>query len=154
MNFVQKFRQSTILKKSSNKFVQKFQLHFILLWLCVHCAGTGLVGMRQRDLIHWYVRQQNEKNSYTSAEEASAEITKVKAIIEVKPYIRTICLVFDIFLELKIMCLDPCLQSLIRREGHLIVVDEGRQAAEDSQHATKTSRNDRILAVAPNYVVD
>nr|GMC99814.1 DNA replication licensing factor MCM6 [Ipomoea batatas] len=88
--------------------------------------GTGLVGMRQRDLIHWYVRQQNEKNSYTSAEEASAEITKVKAIIE----------------------------SLIRREGHLIVVDEGRQAAEDSQHATKTSRNDRILAVAPNYVVD
>lgn len=52
----------------------------------MHCAGTGLVGMRQRDLIHWYVRQQNEKNSYTSAEEASAEITKVKAIIEVKPY--------------------------------------------------------------------
>lgn len=47
-------------------------------------AGTGLAGMRQRDLIQWYVVQQNEKNNYTSQEEAAAEVTKVKAIIEVK----------------------------------------------------------------------
>lgn len=44
-------------------------------------------------------------------------------------------------------------QSLIRREGHLIVVDDGRQAGEDGERQS-ASRNDRILAVAPNYVVD
>ncbi|XP_004232601.1 DNA replication licensing factor MCM6 [Solanum lycopersicum] len=87
--------------------------------------GTGLAGMRQKDLIQWYVSQQNDKNSYSSMEEAAAEVTKVKAIIE----------------------------SLIRREGHLIVVDDGTQAGEESGRQS-ASRNDRILAVAPNYVVD
>ncbi|OIT06439.1 PREDICTED: DNA replication licensing factor MCM6 [Nicotiana attenuata] len=87
--------------------------------------GSGLAGMRQKDLIQWYVSQQNEKNNYSSMEEAAAEVTKVKAIIE----------------------------SLVRREGHLIVVDDGRQAGEESGRQT-SSRNDRILAVAPNYVVD
>ncbi|KAG5516150.1 hypothetical protein RHGRI_037009 [Rhododendron griersonianum] len=91
--------------------------------------GTGLAGMRQRDLIQWYVSQQNEKNNYTSMEEAAAEVSKVKAIIE----------------------------SLVRREGHLIVVDDGMQAAAeagDNNARQSSSRNDRILAVAPNYVVD
>lgn len=46
--------------------------------------GTGLFGMRQRDLIQWYVSQQNEKNNYSSMEEAAAEVTNLKAIIEVK----------------------------------------------------------------------
>lgn len=46
-------------------------------------AGTGLAGMRQRDLIKWYVNQQNEKNIYSSMEEAAAEVSKIKAIIEV-----------------------------------------------------------------------
>ncbi|KAL3812505.1 hypothetical protein ACJIZ3_013773 [Penstemon smallii] len=85
--------------------------------------GTGLAGMRQRELIQWYIAQQNEKNSYTSMEEAASEVTKVKAIIE----------------------------SLIRREGYLIVLDDGRQEGEES---AKPSRNDRILVVAPNYVVE
>lgn len=89
--------------------------------------GTGLAGMRQRDLIQWYVGQQNEKNSYASMEEAAAEVTKVKAIIE----------------------------SLVRREGHLIVVDDGTQATGEGGTARPpTSRNDRILVVAPNYVID
>lgn len=89
--------------------------------------GTGLAGMRQRDLIQWYVGQQNEKNSYASMEEAAAEVTKVKAIIE----------------------------SLVRREGHLIVVDDGTQATVEGGTARPpTSRNDRILVVAPNYVID
>ncbi|KAG7963808.1 hypothetical protein I3843_09G136400 [Carya illinoinensis] len=90
--------------------------------------GTGLAGMRQRDLIQWYVAQQNEKNNYSSMEEAANEVSKVKAIIE----------------------------SLIRREGHLIVVDDGRQAAEGeaAEQPSSVSRNDRILAVAPNYVID
>ncbi|CAK9138737.1 unnamed protein product [Ilex paraguariensis] len=91
--------------------------------------GTGLAGMLQRDLIQWYVDQQNEKNKYSSMKEAAAEVSKVKAIIE----------------------------SLIRREGHLIVLDDGRQSVEDGENARQASsisRNDRILAVAPNYVID
>lgn len=89
--------------------------------------GTGLAGMRQRDLIQWYVSQQNEKNNYSSMEEAATEVSKIKAIIE----------------------------SLIRREGHVIVVDDGRQAATEGEDArASVSRNDRILAVAPNYVVE
>lgn len=113
----------------SDEYFQKVT-HALVLRLRQHeetvlKEGTGLAGMRQRDLIQWYVNQQNVKNCYSSMEEAAAELTKVKAIIE----------------------------SLVRREGHLIVVDEGRQA-EDGETATKTSRNDRILAVAPNYVVE
>lgn len=48
------------------------------------------------------------------------------------------------------------MQSLIRREGHLIVVDDGRQAAEGEgeDQQPSISRNDRILAVAPNYVIE
>lgn len=47
------------------------------------------------------------------------------------------------------------MQSLIRREGHLIVLDDDRQAAEGEGAAQPpVSRNDRILAVAPNYVID
>ncbi|KAF3618326.1 hypothetical protein FXO38_33489 [Capsicum annuum] len=87
-------------------------------------AGTGLAGMRQKDLIQWYISQQNDKNSYSSMEEAVAEVAKVKVIIE----------------------------SLIRKEGHLIVVDDGRQAGKSG--GRQPSRNDRILAMAPNYVVD
>ncbi|KAL5577933.1 hypothetical protein UlMin_019632 [Ulmus minor] len=92
--------------------------------------GSGLAGMRQRELIQWFVSQQNEKNTYSSMEEAGNEVSKVKAIIE----------------------------SLIRREGHLIVVDDGSQGAADGEGAAgqppSTSRNGRILAVAPNYVID
>ncbi|KAF3635584.1 DNA replication licensing factor MCM6 [Capsicum annuum] len=44
--------------------------------------GTGLAGIRQKDLIQWYISQQNDKNSYSSMEEAAAEVAKVKAIIE------------------------------------------------------------------------
>lgn len=46
-------------------------------------TGDGLSGMRQKDLIQWYVDQQNERNNYSSMEEVQAEISKIKAIIEV-----------------------------------------------------------------------
>lgn len=47
------------------------------------------------------------------------------------------------------------LQSLIRREGYLIVVDDGRQSEAEGEGARQSSsRDDRILAVAPNYVVE
>ncbi|KAL5158202.1 DNA replication licensing factor MCM6 [Glycine soja] len=87
--------------------------------------GDGLSGMRQKDLIQWYVDQQNERNNYSSMDEVQAEISKIKAIIE----------------------------SLIRREGHLIVVDNGEAAAAAAE-PPGAPRNYRILAVAPNYVID
>lgn len=86
--------------------------------------GTGLAGMRQKDLIQMYIAQQNEKSAYSSLDEAAKEVDKVKAIIE----------------------------SLIRREGHLIVLDDGSTATEGEQELS--TRDRRILAVAPNYVVD
>ncbi|MCL7038746.1 hypothetical protein MKW94_024557 [Papaver nudicaule] len=86
--------------------------------------GTGLAGMRQKDLIQTYIAQQNERSAYSSLDEAAKEVDKVKAIIE----------------------------SLIRREGHLIVLDDGSTAAEGEEELS--TRDRRILAVAPNYVVD
>ncbi|KAJ0770619.1 putative DNA helicase [Helianthus annuus] len=94
----------------------------------VQREGSGLAGMRQRDLIQWYVKQRNESEAYENEEEAKAEVTKVKAIIE----------------------------SLVRREGHLIVVNEEEvpPQGDDDGNARRPSRNNRILAVAPNYVLD
>lgn len=56
-------------------------------------------------------------------------------------------------------CFEFGMQSLIRREGHLIVVDEEEaapqgDAGDDGNAARRSSRNNRILAVAPNYVID
>ncbi|KAL0399665.1 UNVERIFIED_CONTAM: DNA replication licensing factor MCM6 [Sesamum radiatum] len=45
-------------------------------------------------------------------------------------------------------------EELDTREGYLIVVDDGRQGSEEGENARPSSRNDRILAVAPNYVLD
>ncbi|MCL7030272.1 hypothetical protein MKW94_023074 [Papaver nudicaule] len=87
-------------------------------------AQDGLAGMRQKDLIQTYIAQQNEKSAYSTLDEAAKEVDKVKAIIE----------------------------SLIRREGHLIVLDDGTTAAEGEEGLSVRDR--RILAVAPNYVVD
>lgn len=119
-------------------------------------AGTGLAGMRQRDLIQWYVAQQNEKNNYSSMEEAANEVSKIKAIIEVtnNHAFYQVCNFFfgaNHFNQQMLV-----VQSLVRREGHLIVVDDGRQSAEGeaAEQSSSVSRNDRILAVAPNYVID
>ncbi|KMT06199.1 hypothetical protein BVRB_7g162700 [Beta vulgaris subsp. vulgaris] len=90
--------------------------------------GRGLLGTRQKDLIQWYVAKQNENNSYSSMEEARNDVRVVRAII----------------------------QKLIK-EGHLIVVDDGRQAAagaEDGGGQPSVSKDDRILAVSPNYVIE
>ncbi|KAK4761790.1 hypothetical protein SAY87_029674 [Trapa incisa] len=88
--------------------------------------GSELSGMRQKDLIKWYIDQQNEKNNYTSMEEAETEVLRIRAIIE----------------------------SLIRREGHLIILDDGNAQAADEGGQQSISRNSRILAVNPNFVVD
>ena len=45
--------------------------------------GTSLPGMRQKDLIQWYVEQQHAKGSYSTTEEALNEFRTVKAIIQV-----------------------------------------------------------------------
>lgn len=86
-------------------------------------------------------------------EEAVNEVSKVKAIIEVTNNLASYQVFYfmDHFNHQMLV-----VQSLIRREGHLIVVDDGRQAAEGeaAEQPSSVSRNDRILAVAPNYVID
>ncbi|KAK1693772.1 hypothetical protein QYE76_010469 [Lolium multiflorum] len=86
--------------------------------------GDGLAGMKQGDLIIWYVEQQNAQGAYRSTDEVKEEVKCIKAIIE----------------------------RLIQREGHLIVIDEGPAVAEDGAAVRKTEH--RILAVNPNYVID
>ncbi|XP_007040968.2 PREDICTED: DNA replication licensing factor MCM6 [Theobroma cacao] len=85
---------------------------------------SGLAGMSQGDLIQWYVNQQNEKNNYSSTAEVEVEIKRIRSLIE----------------------------RLIRREGYLIVIDDGRQ--EEGEGAARSARDSRILAVAPNYAMD
>ena len=48
------------------------------------------------------------------------------------------------------------MQRLIQREGHLIVIDDGSSSAAPSADGGETRRSteNRILAVAPNYVID
>ncbi|KAE8706600.1 DNA replication licensing factor MCM6 [Hibiscus syriacus] len=86
---------------------------------------SGLAGMSQGDLIQWYVNQQNEKNNYSSTAEVETEIKRIRSLIE----------------------------RLIKREGHLIVIDDGRQE-EGEGAAARSARDSRILAVAPNYAMD
>ncbi|KAG0495815.1 hypothetical protein HPP92_000506 [Vanilla planifolia] len=91
--------------------------------------GSGLVGMKQGDLIVWYVEQQNAQGAYSSTDEVREEVKCIKAIIE----------------------------RLIQREGHLIVLDDGSSSAAASTgvgEARRPSSENRILAVAPNYVID
>lgn len=45
------------------------------------------------------------------------------------------------------------IQRLIQREGHLIVIDDGTSSAASDGQARRSSEN-RILAVAPNYIVE
>ncbi|KAK9149950.1 hypothetical protein Syun_008259 [Stephania yunnanensis] len=85
---------------------------------------SGLAGMRQKDLIRWYIDRQNEKSEYGNLEELAKEVENVKAIIE----------------------------SLIRREGHLIVLDDGSSSTDGEERLSPRDR--RILAVAPNYAID
>lgn len=81
-------------------------------------AGTGLAGMRQRDLIQWYVAQQNEKNNYSSVEEAANEVSKIKAIIEVTNN-HAFYQVCNIFLR-GIILINKCLWYRVWYEGKVI----------------------------------
>ncbi|XP_057549456.1 DNA replication licensing factor MCM6-like isoform X1 [Amaranthus tricolor] len=113
-----------------NKVTQALVIRLRQLEETAEQEGKGLLGTRQKELIQWYVAQQNEKNSYSSMEDARNDVKIVRAII----------------------------QKLIK-EGNLIVVDDGRQAAtgvvgEEQPTQPPVSKDDRILAVAPNYVID
>ncbi|KAG9448089.1 hypothetical protein H6P81_014217 [Aristolochia fimbriata] len=90
--------------------------------------GSDLAGMKQGDLIRWYVEQQNAQGTYSSEQEVVEEVRCLKAIIE----------------------------RLVKREGHLIVIDDGTSATagQEGDEASRSSSERRILAVAPNYVVD
>ncbi|CAF2091453.1 unnamed protein product [Brassica rapa] len=83
---------------------------------------SELPGMRQKELIRWYIDQQNEKKKYTSQEQVKLDIKKLRAIIE----------------------------SLVCKEGHLIVLSNEQEAEGEEPRR----RDERILAVAPNYVIE
>lgn len=70
--------------------------------------------MRQRDLIQWFVTQQNEKNNYSSVEEAAAEVRNVKAIIEVNNYM-------DIYMKFRVLSLS--LSRLLIVADYVAVLD-------------------------------
>lgn len=121
---------------------------------CHHFQGQG-------ELIRWYVEQQNQKNSDSSVEEAKNEASKIKAIIEAKlqQYLSLANMFNYSILAIDLLGLldmtNVVLQSLIRKEGYLIVVDYGsRPEAEGDGARQSSSKDDRILAVAPNYVVE
>lgn len=80
-----------------NVIILKYELSVGLL-----IAGNELAGMRQRDLIKWYVDQQNEKNNYSSIEEAKTEVSQIKAIIEVYTYL------ILLFFQRKVYCRQTC----------------------------------------------
>ncbi|KAL0737136.1 hypothetical protein Bca4012_013346 [Brassica carinata] len=91
----------------------------------VNKDSSELPGMRQKELIRWYIDQQNEKKKYSSQEQVKLDIKKLRAIIE----------------------------SLVCKEGHLIVLANEQEAAE-AEEPRRTQRDERILAVAPNYVIE
>ncbi|KAJ4765576.1 DNA helicase [Rhynchospora pubera] len=92
--------------------------------------GSGLAGMKQKDLLTWYIDEQNKQGKYQSTEEVKEEAKRLKAIVE----------------------------RLIQREGHLIVIDDDASSAAtttgEAGGVPRASTNERILAVAPNYVID
>jgi DNA replication licensing factor MCM6 len=49
-------------------------------------------------------------------------------------------------------------QRIIQREGHLIIIDDGASSTAattgEAGGVPRSSTNERILAVAPNYVID
>ncbi|CAL9241936.1 unnamed protein product [Arabidopsis halleri] len=94
----------------------------------VNKDSSELPGIRQKELIRWYIDQQNEKKKYSSQEQVKLDIKKLRAIIE----------------------------SLVCKEGHLIVLANEQEEATEAEETRKkfSQRDERILAVAPNYVIE
>lgn len=98
-------------------------------------------GLKQRDLQNWYVQELHEKQPFESIAEMAQEMKRVKAII----------------------------QHLINREGVLIVLDDGVEAASAADEAEDAvdvdasaevqarpvrAEDERVLIVNPNYILD
>ncbi|XP_031499690.1 DNA replication licensing factor MCM6 [Nymphaea colorata] len=116
---------------------QRFQkiTHALVMHLREHEElaedGNQLAGMRQGELIQWYIEQQNAAGSFNNLDEVVEEYKCLRAIIE----------------------------RLIKNEGHLIVIDDGSSTAEtalaEESEETRSSVTDkRILAVNPNFVIE
>ncbi|KAH7428831.1 hypothetical protein KP509_09G019700 [Ceratopteris richardii] len=88
--------------------------------------GTDMVGMKQSDLVRWYIEEQNAQGLFSNMGEVVEEIRRVRAII----------------------------QHLIKREGVLIVVDDGTNGGTEDGDEAAAAIERRILAVNPNYVVE
>lgn len=89
---------------------------------------AGLAGLKQADLIKWYVEDLNSQQVFDTMSGLLEEVKIVRSII----------------------------QHLIDREGVLVVLDDGPQApAPGTEGLAQSTRNDqRVLAVNPNYVLE
>ncbi|KAI5077419.1 hypothetical protein GOP47_0007243 [Adiantum capillus-veneris] len=89
---------------------------------------TGAMGMKQADLVRWYIEEQNAQGLFSAMGEVVEEIRRVRAII----------------------------QHLIKREGVLVVLDDGTggEAMEEGGDQAAAAIERRILAVNPNYVLE
>lgn len=84
----------------------------------VNKDSSELPGIRQKELIRWFIDQQNEKKKYSSQEQVKLDIKKLRAIIE----------------------------SLVCKEGHLIVLaNEQEEAAEAEETKKKSSQRDERI---------
>lgn len=89
---------------------------------------AGLAGLKQADLIKWYVEDLNSQQVFDTMSGLLEEVKIVRSII----------------------------QHLIDREGVLVVLDDSPQApAPGTEGLAQSTRNDqRVLAVNPNYVLE
>ena len=115
------------------KFQKVKQALALKLAACDAPAGeagdTQLAGLKQNELLRWYLDEQSAKGAFASVEELSAEYRLVKTIVA----------------------------HLIRRDGTLLVIAEPSEeeiaALPEAERAAARVHN-RVLALNPNYVVD
>jgi DNA replication licensing factor MCM6 len=92
-------------------------------------GGVTLAGMRQSELLRWYLDEQTAKRAFPDVAALAAEYRLVKSIIA----------------------------HLIRREGTLLVIsepgEEELQALPEAERR-KAKLDGRVLALQPDYVVE
>ena len=115
------------------KFQKVKQALALKLAACDAPAGeagdTQLAGLKQHELLRWYLDEQSAKGAFSGLEELGAEYRLVKTIVA----------------------------HLIRRDGTLLVIAEPSEeeiaALPEAERAAARVHN-RVLALNPNYVVD
>ena len=88
--------------------------------------GRTAAGIRQIDLMRWWLEQMNSRGVYTTSEQAEADMRLLRSVI----------------------------QNLIKRDGILVVIDDPSEYAGEDHLPTVQEQDERVLGVNPNYVVE